>query len=451
MAMSLSPASVLSGLKAALPDQASGAVCVGFSGGLDSTVLVAVLARARQVEPSLRLRAIHIDHQLQPQSAAWDEHCRSIANALDVEYQSRRVTVVPDPGEGPEASARKARYEALRSLLRPGETLVTAHHADDQLETLLLALMRGAGTRGLAGMPACQPFGMGWHARPLLEFTRAELEAWGRAQGLRWIDDPSNDDSRFSRNFLRTGVVPLLRNRWPAAATNASRAAAHLAEGAELLDELAAIDCSPALVGSCLAVDVLAALSPARRRNALRYWLRQRGVRSPSTRKLSALDHDMLVADPDRSPVVDWDGYEIRRFRGLLYADRALPQTEATPREWDWRESFVLPQGLGTLRTANTVGSGLSAAALPPTVRVDFRHGGESIRPAGHDHHRTLKNLLQEADILPWWRSRVPLIWAGDQLAAVGDLWIADDFATRDERSGVEIVWDERPQIVAVR
>lgn len=449
--MSLSPTSVLAGLRATLPSRASGDLCVGFSGGLDSTVLVAVLAQARQIEPSLRLRAVHIDHQLQSRSVEWDEHCRAVANTLSVEYQSCRVQVIVDPEAGPEASARAARYEELRSLLRPGETLVTAHHADDQLETLLLALMRGAGTRGLAGMPACQPFAQGWHARPLLEFTRAQIEEWGKAHALRWIDDPTNDNSRFSRNFLRNEVVPLLRSRWPAAATTASRAAAHLAEGAELLDELAAIDCAPALIGDCLAVETLAALSPTRRRNVLRYWLRQRGVRSPSTRKLSALEHDMLAADPDRSPVVDWDGYEIRRYRGVLYANRALAQTETTPRNWDWRQPFVLPQGLGTLRTATIGGPGLSAAALPPTVRVDFRHGGEAIRPAGHDHHRTLKNLLQEADILPWWRSRVPLIWAGDRLAAVGDLWIAEEFATRDERNGVRIAWDERPQIVAVR
>lgn len=449
--MSFSPDAVIASLRARMPASASGELCVAFSGGLDSTVLLAVLARAVRGTSDLRVRAIHIDHQLQPQSGQWARHCGDIARELGVHFESHQVAVVLDPEEGLEASARLARYEALTALMRPSETLLMAHHSDDQLETMLLALMRGSGVRGLASMPDCQPLGPGWLVRPLLDWSREALEQWATQEGLRWVEDPTNDDHRFSRNLLRARILPVLRDRWPAAARNAARSAAHLAESAVLADELAALDHAAAAIDACLDVARLETLSAARRRNLLRFWIRQQGGRLPSTRKLLALEHDMLAAAPDRVPVVEWDGFAVRRFRGLLYADRSGEPQLCASLEWNRRDSIELPSGLGSLRIDTGGEVGLSLSSLPQVLKVDFRHGGELLRPAGHAHRHRLKELLRTADILPWWRSRLPLIWAGERLAAVGDLWIAEDFATRDPRDSVRIVWDSRPQITAAQ
>lgn len=442
--MSFSPAELVSHLERDLPASASGKLCIALSGGLDSTVLLHALAIGQR---RYSLRAIHIDHQLHPDSAKWRDHCAQVAQAAGVPFVSEQVAVSVSADAGVEAAARTARYAALKRRLGPRETLLTAQHADDQLETVLLALMRGAGVNGLSAMPVCQAFGGGWHLRPMLRFTRAQLEAWAREEKLAWLSDPSNDNQRFSRNYLRHEVIPSLRKRWPDAANSAQRSASHLGEAGDLLATLAVADLAGAAVGSCLRVDALAKLEPARRRNLLRYWLRTLGARAPSTQKLAALEHDMLLAQDDRSPWVTWDDFEVRRHRGLLYGHQQLISFDAgqAALDWDMRDSLLLPAGLGQLRTENTSGAGLARSRLPDTVRVSFRQGGESLQLAGHAHHRDLKKLLQETDILPWWRDRIPLLYAQRKLVAVGDLWIAEQFAARVDEPGMRVVWDGRP------
>lgn len=415
-------------------------VCIALSGGLDSTVLLRALADMVCERPGVfTVRAVHIDHQLQPQSAHWRQWCERLASAAGIEFSYRTVQVTASHSMGIEAAARMARYDALRSQLAPGEALLTAHHADDQLETVLLALSRGAGVSGLAAMPACQPFGPGWLMRPLLAFSRIELEQWARQQGLSWIDDPSNDDRQFSRNYLRHQVIPLLRQRWPSIEHSVARSAGHLAEAGSLLEGLARQDLAAAAVGECLRVAALASLDVARRRNLLRYWLRVRGARAPSTRKLLALEHDMLLAQEDRLPCVQWDDFEVRRHRGLLYAARQLPAMVGLPAplSWHWRSALALPAGLGRLEMTPAQG-GLAQARLPECLQVAFRSGGEVL-------HRKLKKLLYEAAVLPWWRDRVPLIHAAGQLVAVGDLWIAAELAAGPGEQGLRILWRDRP------
>lgn len=429
-----------------LPPAASGDVLVAFSGGLDSTVLLHALAEA-----GCRLRAVHVNHQLHPDAGRWLSHCERAARELGVEFASAIVHVPSDPDEGVESAARRVRYEALRTLLRADEALLTAHHADDQLETVLLALLRGSGVDGLAAMPRCQRFGSGWHVRPLLGFTRDELSTWARERKLGWLDDPSNDSARFDRNYLRAEVVPRLRERWPSAAHAAVRAAGHLGEAARLLDDLAASDLRRAAVGACLSVAALESLEPARRRSLLRYWLHSRGARPPSTRKLAALEHDMLVADDDRTPCVDWDEVEVRRHRGLLYCMPRVPHRLRYDEEWSWKTPLTLAPGSGLLRAEIVHGRGLARTKLPETLTLGERGGGEWLRLPGHRHRRQLKKLLQEANVLPWWRDRLPLLFAGDTLVAVADLWISAEFAAGEGEEGVRIVWEERPPIEAVR
>lgn len=455
--MSFSPPELLACIQRHLPATASGRLCVAFSGGLDSTVLLRALTIAVRDEPRHQLRAIHVDHQLHEHSPQWQQHCAQFALSSGVPLVSRRVSVASDSDEGVEASARTVRYEAFRDLLEPGEALLTAHHADDQLETVLLALMRSAGVHGLAAMPACQGLGQGWHLRPLLGFTHAELEAWGRAEQLGWITDPSNDNRHFNRNYLRHEVIPALQRRWPGAARSAVRSAGHLAEAGGLLDAVATADMAGAVVGPCLRVAALVSLDEPRRRNLLRYWLRTRGARPPSTRKLLALEHDMLAAQEDRLPCVDWDGFEVRRYRGLLYGGPQLPLSDALEipcdwtQDWEWSAGLELPGGLGVLYAQTGEGAGLALPKLPRRLRVSFRHGGEALRPAGQAHHRKLKKLLQDADILPWRRSHLPLIHVGDKLAAVGDLWIAQEFAAHAGEAAMKVTWEGRPQLRAVQ
>ena len=428
---------------------ADGSVCVAFSGGLDSTVLLHSFARLAKESAAYRVRAVHIDHGLHVDSPLWREHCEREARALQVEFSSVRVDVTGIDELGLEAAARDARYDAFAKELRSGEYLLVGQHADDQLETILLALMRGAGVLGLSGMQAFEPFARGALVRPLWNFTRAELEEWARSEGLRWLTDPSNDNHSLDRNFVRHRVVTALRERWPSAAQTALRSTQHLQEAWRALEQLAALDAERAVSGEYLNVAELTALNPERRRNLLRYWVRRRGARAPSTRKLAAIEHDMLAASADRVPCVAWDGWEMRRYRGWLYCEPQLPalDTELTL-DWPSQSALDLPAGLGRLRIAPAAAGRLSAAKLPATLTVRFRAGGETLQPVGHAFHHKLKKLLQASAILPWWRERLPLIYAGKQLVAVGDLWIAAEFAAPAGEPGLTIEWEQRPTIV---
>jgi tRNA(Ile)-lysidine synthase len=310
-------------------------------------------------------------------------------------------------------------------------------------------LIRGSGVDGLAAMPRCQRFGAGWHLRPLLEFTREELRRWASERALAWLEDPSNDDLRFDRNYLRSEVAPALRARWPSVAHSLVRTASHVAEAAQLLDEIAARDLADVAVGTCLNVNALRSLEGPRRRNLLRHWLKANGARPPTTRKLAALEHDMLAAQDDRMPCIEWDEVEVRRHRGLLYCCPRMTAAPAMDQEWDWRAPARLAGAPGVLRAEIAHGVGVKRSVLPARVSIRTRCGGERLRLPGREHRSELKKLLQEANILPWWRDRLPLVYVGDTLMAVADLWIAGDYAASANEEGVSFVWEGRPQLQA--
>ncbi len=405
---------------------------LAFSGGLDSHVLLHALAALGE-GLGAPASAIHVDHGLHSESGAWAAHCARVAGELGVPLELRRVDGRPASGESPEAAARHARYAALAACLEAGDCLLTAHHQDDQAETLLLQLLRGAGPKGLAGMPSAAPFGPGLHRRPLLGFARAELRAYAEAHGLRWLEDPSNADTGLRRNLLRHTILPELRASWPAVARTLSRSAGHCAEAAALMEELAAADLDAAGAEDApggLALAALRRLSPARRHNLLRHWLERQGLPLPHLAHLARVDADLLGVREDAAPVVAWPGAELHRYRGALFALPPLPALpEGLRLTWDGEGVLELPDGLGRLEWARADGAGLAPARLAGArLEVAFRGGGERLRPAGRAHHHPLKKLFQEWGVPPWLRPRLPLLYVDGQLAAVAGLAVADEF-----------------------
>jgi tRNA(Ile)-lysidine synthase len=422
------------------------ALCVALSGGLDSTVLLASLARLRSDgRLALPLRALHVDHGLHPQSPNWAEACRDLARSLAVDLEEIRVDAGAARGESPEAAARSARYGALKSRLAPGEVLLTAHHADDQLETILLQWLRGGGLRAVAGMARRATFRPGWHVRPLLGFPRDELRAWAEACGLEWQEDPSNLDPRFDRNYLRLEVLPAIRRRWPAAARTAGRVAEYAADALELEDVLAAQDLRAVRAGAALSLERLQQLGDARQRSVLRAWLKCLSLPAPAATTLGALRRDMAVAAADRIPQVEWPGAVVRRYRGHLYGQAPRADQFVTG-PWQPRDSHSFDLGRGAaLELVADVGQGLSQARLPAVLDVAKRAEGDSLRPAGGAHRRPLRKWFQERGVLPWRRDAIPILRSAGQIVAVADICCTGEFAAAADEPSWRVCWHGRP------
>lgn len=424
---------------------------VAFSGGLDSTVLLHALVQLkrrlkRQLKP--RLYAVHINHKLHESSQQWSAHCEAVARQLRVSFQTISLDLQIPQGESLEAVAREARYAALRSVMEPGDVLLTAQHQDDQLETFLLMALRGSGVAGLSGMAAVSRFEPGWLARPLLDVPRKAMLAWAEQEELDWLDDPSNADERFDRNYLRQKIVPLLKDRWPSAGETLSRSASLAAEADMAMQALAAGDwvrCSGR--GGTLSVEPLAALPAARARNLLRFWLGRLGLPVPAEIKIRQVLEEALTAEADRNPHIHWQGGEIRRFQGELHAMQPLtPVPQGWESSWDTVNGpLALPADLGQLVLQPTGSTPAidANAAQSGQLTVRFRRGGERLKPFGQPHTRELKTLLQEAGIPPWQRDRLPLLYQNEQLIAVADLWVADCVNPRLGTAGLRVAWQK--------
>lgn len=418
---------------------------VAYSGGADSHVLLHALSMIAHEQPLPVLAAVHVNHVLHPEADRWQAHCEEVCRALGVALHILRVDARAPPGESPEAAARAARYAVLATLVGADDMLLTAHHRDDQAETLLLQLLRGAGPRGLAGMPRCARFGGGYLARPLLGFPRAAVRAWAEGQGLRWVEDSSNRDLRYERNFLRREVLPRLRERWPGVDRTLARTARHQAAAAALAEELAIMDLT-ALLGpspDTLLCRALRALGADRQRLVVRAWLRRLGLPPPAAVHVRRILREALPAQRDRSPLVHWQGAEVRRFGDLLYAMRPLPPHD--PRRvlaWDMRTPLELAGG--RLQACAVVGAGIDLRRCTDArVEIRFRRGGERCRPAGDAHTRTLKQLLQVWGVPPWRRDRVPLIYVDGELAAVAGVCVCEPFRAAADAPGLLPRWRE--------
>ena len=426
-------------------------IWVGYSGGLDSHALLYALASTNseltKLIPDVKICALHVHHGLNKAADQWQEHCVTVCQSLSIPLEIVHVDASPAPGESPEAAARNVRYQAFNQVIQNGDCLLTAHHQDDQAETVLLQLLRGSGPRGLAAMPACTEFGNGWHVRPLLNFSRSELENYAQQKGLDWIEDSSNIDTRFDRNFIRHEILPVLKSRWPAAASTISRAAGHSAEASRILDEVAGMDLQEVRLQQSgqLSVSGLKNLSDTRKRNCLRVWLHGQGLPLPTTVQLEHVIHDVLDAAQDATPYVHWQGAEIRRYRDALFAMPPLPGHDATQViDWDCHQPLSIPGLSGGLRAIPVMGKGLQASrCLKGGIQVRFRRGGELCQPVGRSHTHAVKKLMQEYGVPPWERDRIPMFYLNDRLAGVGKLWVCEGFQAREGEKGLEMDWHD--------
>lgn len=416
-------------------------LCVGYSGGLDSSVLLHLLAALRR-SAGFSLAAVHVHHGLSPQADYWADHCTQVCRELDVPLAIRRVAVRP-AGEGLEAAARAARYHVFAQL--EADFLVLAHHRDDQAETVLLQLLRGAGLKGLAAMPEARPLVGGLVLlRPLLAATRADIAAYAAAHGIGWIDDASNSDVRLARNALRHAVFPPLAECFPAASKVLALAAAQFAEAAALLDALAELDGRHAIAAEGLSIAALRDLPEPRARNLLRRFLEQAGVEIHQDAMHESL-RQLLTARQDAQVGVAFSAAAgqvvLRRHRHWAMLENVRQDAaEAAAEITSWQGEACLDLGAaGYLHFQAVTGAGVRL--MPGAVTIRRRLGGERLRPGPGRPRRTLKNLLREADIPAWQRAALPLIYLDEALVWAARIGADSDYLATTGEPGWLVTW----------
>jgi tRNA(Ile)-lysidine synthase len=415
-------------------------VLLALSGGLDSTALLHATVAAQLPQPLL---AVHVNHGLSPNASEWQRHCEALCHSLGVAMVSEAVTVARE-GEGLEQAARAARYQAIEKHLRLGDLVLMAHHQMDQVETFFLRLARGAGTSGLAAMAQVRDWGPARLGRPFLGLSRDHLHAYAQHHGLRWIEDESNADEGFDRNYLRAQILPLMQQRWPALPAQVVRAAELCRESDQLLADYAAQDlqtCQPRRerVGVSLLAAPLLEWSTPRRHWVMRHWLLSLDFRSPAQKQLAQLQ-SLLTAARDQNPLLDWGDCELRRFGDRVYClptgwnsllSGSVTTDLTADMSVDLQDGFQLQTSIGQPGLAPGHYTLLPRSACPPIKRG---------HPFQRHHSQTLKNLLQEFRLEPWLRDRVPLVMVGDQLVGVADLWVERDFIRCDSES-LQLTW----------
>jgi tRNA(Ile)-lysidine synthase len=411
-------------------------LALALSGGLDSVSLLHALVALRD-QPPFDLQAVHVHHGLSPHSDHWAEFCVRLCASHAVELTTHRVQVARDDAAGIEAAARRERQRVFADL--DVDFLLTAHQQDDQAETLLLQLLRGAGPKGLAAMAEVQsrPYWRAAQLRPLLGVARSDLLDYARAHALEWVEDDSNEDLRYRRNALRQQVMPLLATHFRGSGATLARAAALQAEAAELLDDLARLDAAAAIGGDHLDCTVLAALSGPRARNLLRHFIELHGQPMPSARQLGEALHQLLDARHDARVRVRLGALEVWRFRGGAYLVPTAPDP-AAPVRWHGESALAVPSAGVTVRMDAVTGAGLKRAMLTVgEVTLGVRQGGERLRLHAGGPHRSLKNLLQEHAVPPWQRDRLPLLRCDGRLLWAAGIGLDADARAAPDEAGI--------------
>jgi tRNA(Ile)-lysidine synthase len=407
---------MINSLKQYIEDHQITSVLLGLSGGLDSHVLLHLLSQLENLET----RVIYVNHGLHKDNDDWETHCQQQCDNLQRPLMIERLNLKPKPGDSLEAVARAARYDAFAKHLNPGQHLITAHHEDDQAETALLQLFRGAGIKGLSAMPASKIFKNGFHTRPLLGETRDTILAYAQKHHLQWVEDQSNLDTQHDRNFLRHDILPTLKKRWPALSKTISRSASHLANDATLLNDYLEKDLEKQGFNANISAPIthLLSLSEAKCTALLRTWITQCNHPTPSTAMMQSLYHDVLLATADANPEMLWQKTVLRRYQDRLYL---MTKRETPPntnlRNWSLDQPITLdyatldPEKLYQLGLARTISA----------VEIRYRQGGERLKKPGATHSQCLKQYFQAEQIPPWERELTPLIYHNGVLIAVGD------------------------------
>lgn len=403
-------------------------IYIGYSGGIDSHVLLHLCAST----PSLKnkLTAVYVHHGLQVEADDWARHCEKTAESLGIGFVLLRVNARATPGESPEEAARNARYTALKSLINTSDVLMVAQHREDQMETVLLQLFRGGGLRGLSGMPEMMVFGQGIMLRPLLAVAKSEISDYAQTHGLIWVEDPSNQSNDYDRNFLRNTVLPLLKQRWPAVDKTVARSARHCANAQIIVSEVADalfFDVFNA-ADNTVCIRKLHSYGKTQQELVIRRWLQTLELKMPTQSFIDRVLNEVIAAREDSKPELAGQGYCIRRYRDKLYC---LKQTrQETPQDviWPAGEPLIKITAQQTLSIVPSSTGILLESWQQALVTVKFRRGGERIRLAGRKGHHVLKKLFQESAIPPWERDLIPLVYLDDTLAAVGDYWISAEF-----------------------
>lgn len=415
-------------------------LCLGLSGGLDSVALLHLLVALRE-SIAYSLSAVHVHHGLSPNAEAWAEFCLRLCAEWAVPLSVERVRIAADDARGIEAAARAARYEAYAR--QDCDAVVLAHQRDDQAETLLLQLLRGAGVKGLAAMPVGRALADGAMGvlRPLLDVERSELRVYAEAHGLAYVEDESNRETRFARNFLRHEVLPIVERRFPAYRATLARAARHFADCDALMQDLAAIDAAGAMVDGCLLLPALAALSPARARNLLRHYLALHDWPIPPAEWLEEALDQLLNARPDAELRLALAGRELARYRERIHV--LPPRPEPAAGAWRWQGEPVLDlSGHGRLEFAEVRGQGISRVRLAgAATSVRLYAGGGQLRPDCRRPRRSVKNLLQESAVPPWRRRQLPALYCGDRLVWLAGIGIDCDYQAGPDEPGWLISW----------
>lgn len=425
-----------------LPD--GGRIVVGFSGGVDSRVLLRLAVEYRACYPSTSIVAVHVHHGLSDKADHWLALCEQWAKEEKVEFVAEHVQLNLNSGDSIEQQARHARYQAINQHMTHDDVLITGQHLDDQAETFLLAVKRGSGPKGLSSMAVCMPFGKGSLVRPLLNAQRQDIEQFANDEALQWLEDESNQDTRFDRNFLRHEVMPLLSSRWPSFSKAVNRSARLCAKQERLLEELLKPEleaCLDRFMG--IKVEALNHFSELKRDQLLRMWLESQVTVLPSEVQLQKLWQEVALARVDANPQIELSGGVVRRFRGYLYWIAKQADVTSWTHALTLEEPLALPDDLGILslkrgRSGDSTMT-LECAKLTGALSVTFNPEGLSAHPHGRSGSRKLKKLFQEYQVPSWQRRRTPILMMNGIVVAVGNLFVDKDFYGSD----CELVWDK--------
>lgn len=417
--------------------------CIAFSGGVDSTVLLHVMKNI--IDEKSQIRAIHINHNIVDNSKVWSKTCKSICKnfGIDIEIISLEVTHI---GYGLEAAARDERYKKLKEKLYENEYLLTAHHEEDQMETVFLRMARGTGLDGLQGINEKYSFGEGIIFRPMLEVSKTSVMDYAKEHQLKWVEDSSNQDTHFDRNFLRKKIIPQFRERWPSIASSVSRLSQLSAQNIKILNQIAEEDIGPIANMNELPLAKLLDKSFERANNMLRYIILANGMSIPSMKTLQDGLKEMLDPETDKS-VIAWKDYCIRKYKNHLYF---LSNSDLEPNKvdvripWEIGKTVNLGENIGTIEATFIHGDGLSIEKCKNKLTISYRQGGELIKPIGHRINKSLKNLFQENQILPWMRDKIPLIYYQDELVSVADLWFNQNYVASQNEAGFVVNWHKK-------